>query len=814
MALAVALILTASVHGQVRYRVIDIEVEGNRNASRSLVLGVSSIKIGNDLTPAAVSETIRRLFGLGFFSDVKVEAEEVTGGVKVFIVLDELPKLSGLEFTGNKKIDEKKFKQELSIGVGGYISPYIIHSMKTKIREMYAEKGYFQASIDHELLYSEDSAQASLKLDINERSKVKVENVVLTGGERVPAEKIIKKMRNRPRGFLLTSNFAKEKYQEDLEKIIAEYHKRGFIDAYLISDSTSIDTTRNRMTVFLEVYEGPQYYFGKAEISGNEKLPADYIQKLLKYEEGDVFDSEKYDKSLNEIHSSYWDIGHLNARINDTRKTRNDSIIDVSYELSEGLPSHVNMVRIVGNYKTKDKVIRREISMLPGQIFNQNLLIRSVRDVMALNYFENVVPSPLPQPDGDVDIEFEVSERRTGEIMAGAGYNSQDKLVGNVGVGIPNFRGLGQSVSFNVDFGRRRNSFQLSFTEPWLFGRPTLLGVSLFTVNRRWFEDYTEGRQGGSIRIGRRLRWPDNYFRIFTSYSLERNRFFDLDDTFRNQSSYKATYFWDNPRDESTNANEILDQSFHGAYPGSIASYEEQWQTASRFMVNIKRDSRNLPMFASSGSIFSYTFENTGGILGGFWEYQRHNFELAKFIPLFWKVSIGARLNFAFVHSDRADDRISISDRFTPGGTNFDGTVRGYEGGSLTPDSLVTASDTSYFYADRNSIAGVDAPEDTVFTSFRTRVRGKYMLVSNIELQVPVVDQQIYGLLFFDAGNSWLHREDIKPLTDLYRGAGIGFRVVVPGIGTIGFDFGYALDDHQGRGKGWKPHFQIGSTFR
>ena len=789
---------------------VDIEVVGNRAASKSLILGVSSLEKGETLVASEVSETIRRLYGLGIFSDVRVDAEPATGGLKLYIVVKELPKLTDIEFEGNKKVKTKDLKEELvDIGVGGYISPYLIGDKKNRIAELYAERGYFQAEITHELKYNEDSTEASLTYKVDEKSKVKVEKVVLTGNDRVKANDIIKKMRNRSRGFLRTSDFAQDKYEEDLTKIIDEYHKKGFIDAYLVSDSIAIGTSRNRMTIFLEVYEGPRYYFGKVDFRGNEVLKTPLLERRMKFKEGQVFDLEKYNRSIEELYTIYYEIGHLHMRLADLRTTREDSIVDVMYDMAEGLPSHINMVKIVGNYKTKEHVIRRELKIYPGEIFNQSMLIRSIRDVMALNYFESVIPTPLALPNGDVDIEFDITEKRTGEIMAGAGYNSQDKLVGNVGLGIPNFRGNGQNVSLSIEFGRRRNSFSMSFTEPWMFGRPTLFGASIFTVNRRWFEDYTEGRQGGSIRVGRRLRWPDNYFRVYTSYLLERNRFFDFDDAFEARNSYKASYLYRSPTQDI-----LLKRDYYGPYPGAVTSYNEEWRSASRLAVNITRDSRDLPQFATSGSRFSYTFENTGGLLGGFWHYQKHSLEVAKFFPLFWGLSLATKVEYGVVTSPSGDDHILLTDRFTPGGTDFDGIVRGYDGGDLTPDSLVTQSDTSFFYNDPTAILGIDPPDDTSFTSFRTRVRGKYMIVANMEIQIPLVQQQIYGLIFFDAGNSWLHRRDIKPITGLYRGVGLGFRITVPGLGTLGFDFGYALDDFQGEGRGWKPHFQYGSTFR
>lgn len=799
-------------NAQEGYRVVDVEIEGNRVASKSLIVGVSSIDKGDLLTPTAIAETIRRLYGLGIFSDVTIEAEEVTGGLKVYIVVKELPKLSGLQFTGNKKIKTKQLKKKLGLGVGGYISPYLIQQKKSEIYYMYAEKGYFQAEIAPALEYNTDSTEAILKYKIAEKSKVKVEKVVLTGNKHVKAKDLIKKMRNRKRGFLKSSNFAQDQYDEDMIKIIDEYHRRGFIDAYSVSDSISIDTTRNRMTIFLDVYEGPKYYFGKARFKSNKELQTSVLEKLPKFKEGDVFDAEEYDESLIELYSAYSEIGHLHVRIVDERTTRADSIIDVTYDITEGLPSHVNLVKIVGNRKTKEKVIRREIKMLPGKVFSRSLLVRSVREVMALNYFNTVEPVPLDLPTGDVDIEFNVDEKQTGQISAGAGYNSQDKLVGTLGMAIPNFRGNGQNLSFSIDFGSRRNSLSVSFTEPWLAGRPTLLGISAFAVNRRWFNDYTEGRTGGSIRLGRRLRWPDDYFWVFASYQLERNRFFDFDPTFVRTSSYKSFYWYD--RDGAAPSQDgLLDQKIYGPYPGSILQYEEEWLTASRLSFTVTRDSRNLPEFATSGSIFSYTFENTGGLLGGFWKYRKHSLSLAKFIPIVWDIALAAKVQYGVVTSPGGDDRILITDRFTPGGTAYDGVVRGYDDGSLTPDSAVI-QDTSFYFLDSNAVVGIDPPDDTTFAGFTTRVRGKYMLVTNLELQFPIARRQIYGLLFFDAGNSWLRRRDIKPITGLYKGVGFGFRIVIPGIGTLGFDFGYPLDSVRDQKRSWKPHFQVGTTFR
>ncbi len=847
------------VNAQSDYKVVEVVVEGNHVASRSLILGVSAIDLGSPLSPTSTTTTIRRLYALGIFSDIKIEGEIVTGGLKVFIIVKELPKLIGIEFKGNNRIDSDELKDKLGLGVGGYISPYLMNQKKNEILDLYGNKGYFQAEVMSALEYSDDSTSAILSYNIDEKSKVKVEKVILTGNERVPSKEIIKKMRNRKRGFLKSSDFAKDKYEEDLEKIINEFHKRGHIDAYLISDSSTIDTTTNRMTIYLNVYEGPRYFFGNATFTHIEEMPEKFLKKKIKYSENDVFDMEKYQSSIEEIYSAYYNIGHLHIRLIDERTTREDSLIDINYDITEGLPSKINLVKIVGNSKTKDKVIRRELSALPGQKFNREILIRSVRDAMALNFFTNVNPVPVDLPNGDVDIEFQIEEKQTAQASAGAGYNSRDKLVGNLGVGIPNFRGMGQNLSFNTDFGKRRNSFSISFTEPWLNGRPTLFGTDIYSTKRQWFSDYTESRQGASVKLGKRLRWPDNFFRVFASYRLERDRYQDFEQSFIESQSYKDyhtfykidsttgeffTYdkvnilYDDNGlevgRDTVKTLTSFNEAIVKGTYPGSILNYNEEWNIASRLSFTITRDSRNLPEFATAGSKFAYTFEKTGGVLGGFWHYTKHKISYAKFFPIYKSIALAIRTQFGgiFKPSKFTDDRHTlISDRFTPGGVAYDGIIRGYDDGSITPDTTLKQTDatrTIYYFSDSTIIRNgttFDPNDSTTYTSavtdsigadVYTRVRGNFMLVSNIELQIPIVSKSIYGILFFDAGNSWHKFEDIQLFTrpDFYSSLGVGFRIAVPGIGTIGFDFAKPLSNIRNQDNGWRNHFQIGTTFK
>jgi outer membrane protein insertion porin family len=271
------------------------------------------------------------------------------------------------------------------------------------------------------------------------------------------------------------------------------------------------------------------------------------------------------------------------------------------------------------------------------------------------------------------------------------------------------------------------------------------------------------------VRVGRRLRWPDNYCKAFLSYRLENTRYFDFSDTYHDE-----------------NGETIIDS--HGnrryvPYESSLQTFNEEWMLTSAVSLTIERDSRDLPTFATSGSRIFYTGEVCGGMLGGRWDYFRHLFHVSKYYPLIWGAAIVGKAQFGYVSAHSNDD-IPYSERFSPGGVDTDGTVRGYKDASLSPRSTTGA------------ILG-----------------GMSEAVYNLELQMPIIKGQIYLLAFADAGNSWVSKKDIKPFSDLYHGAGFGFRMVVPSVGVIGFDFGYALDKIADQSKGWRPHFQVSAGY-
>jgi len=372
-------------------------------------------------------------------------------------------------------------------------------------------------------------------------------------------------------------------------------------------------------------------------------------------------------------------------------------------------------------------------------------LERSARNVYLLNYFGNVEPNVEPLENGDVDVTFRVEEKSTGQAMMGAGYSEQYKLTGSIGLGIPNLFGNGQRLDFNWDFGRLTERFQLSFTELWLFDTPSSGSFSVYRLTYR-YRDYDEMRGGGYVSVGRKLSWPDDYSTVRLLYRLEEVRYSD----------------------------------FAEGYSDPYGLNERKWpQTTSSVSATYFRDSRDKPEFPSRGSVYSYRAEFASKAFGSDAGFHKHEVRSEFYFPMFWKATLLLSNHIGYVNGFGAEHDVLPRERFRPGGTSFDGIIRGYDDMSIGPSE-----------------------------------GGRTMFIATAECQFPIVEQQIYGLLFADAGNAWQWFSETDPF-DLKRSMGFGVRVMAPMIGMIGFDFAYGLDHlKDGKREGeWHTHFQFGRAF-
>jgi outer membrane protein insertion porin family len=753
-ALAAVLFLFCSTSFSQEYTISQVEVRGNKTVDRTLILSVADLSRGALLTSTATQDAIKRIYGLGLFSDVRIEGDVSGDSVALQLVVTEFPRLKSLEYYGNDKIDKEDLDEVIEVKSGQVVTPNRMKNSSNAILDLYREKGYFLAEVNHTIGKEDEDGFVDVTFDIDENRKIRIKRIEFVGNEAFSDGKLRGRMSNKQKSFFRSGSFNRSEYPEDKEKIIEFYNKSGYVDARIVRDTLIVHEDQKGLTIQIEVEEGLRYRFGDISFAGQELFSEDKLASKLKFDGGDVYNREKYEESVAELYSIYQEEGHIHVRIFDNLSTR-DSTVDISFEISEGVPAKIRLVEIEGNTKTKEKVIRRELFSAPGQVFRRSVLMRSVRNVMVLNYFEKVEPDFRVLDNGDVDLIMKVVEKPTGQFNVGAGYSARDKLVGTVGLGIPNFRGNGQNVSLNVEFGGRRNSLSLGFTEPWFLDTPTSFGFDIYSRNLRWYNDFTEGRRGGSIRLGRRLRWPDDYFSIYWSYRIEDVRYHDFAGDY---PTFEEDYY-------------------------SLRKYGEKWLRTSSTSITLVRDSRDLSQFATKGSVLSFQSEYSGGPIGGDWRYNKHTFTASKFQRLFWKFVLALKARYGVLFAPRGEELVPYAEKFSPGGTDPDGFIRGYD------DSRVTPRSASGAY-----------------------LRGRSMVVYNAELQIPLVEQQVYGLLLADAGNSWLKPDDLRPFDpgSLYGSYGFGFRLVVPGIGIIGFDIARGISTEENQ---WRPHFQIGTSF-
>ena len=733
----------------------EIEIQGGlRRVAESLVLTTIGLEPGVHLSQDNVQEAVRALDALQVFSDIQLWAEPGTSpqGLKLIVVVEEYPTLEALRFRGQDEIDEKDMEEALDLVVGQVVAPKDVARGRQRILEMYGEKGYLRAEVEGQLFDGEEEGSMVLQYDIEEGDKVKIAAIEILGNEAFDDDEVRKQMETKPKRWYRKGEFQADVFAEDKQRILAFYRSEGYQQAVILRDSIYYDDSRRRLYIDLEVDEGRQYFVRDLAWEGNELFTSDELAAQMKVEEGDVFQYSATELAFL-AKSAYYERGYLDTEVIPHEQILGDSI-DVTFRVFEGEPWRIRRIDFAGNVKTREKVLRRELAMRPGDIFKSSQLQESQRRLYMLGFFKDVQVQDQASAAGgqkEIDLTFDVEEQRTGAASMGAGYSDTYKLVGNIGLQIPNFRGLGQSLDFNWEFGTRRKQFLMGFTEPWLFDTPTSTSVRVYSLTQQYLESFDFHRNSISVRLGRRLKKP-----AFSSVTL---------------------------------GYQLRDQKYSDFAPGfdrDLPQYEEQ--VTSSFELVFRRDTRDLPDFPTRGTVISYTPELASSLIAGDVDFHRHELTANIYQPSFWRFVIALETRFALIDGFSLwdDAHITFWDKFTPGGVDlWDGQVRGY------PDASLGPRDPS-----------------------GRPLGGRSMMTLNLEYRFPITERQVVGLVFADAGNAWSGLYDFNPL-DLRRSVGVGFRVLTPMLGMIGFDFAYGFDRRKvdGRAPGMSTHFQFGPRF-
>jgi outer membrane protein insertion porin family len=773
-----------------------ILVRGNSRVPDATILSSAGIQRGDTLNFVAIRKAIRDLYGTAQFDDVQVGCEISADGnsASLIITVQERLLLGDVAVEGVSRLSERSVRDRVDLLVGRPVDPQEVSRVIQRIDSLYESSGYYLARITADTSITGDRARLTFRID--EGRRLAVSGIEIEGNEKLSANRIAKAMKTRPEGFwwFRRGEFDEDEFATDLGARIPEvYANEGFIDFQILRDTLEVDRERGKALLRIAVDEGERYRVGDFSVTGNRRFSAEEIQRFFPFEERTpsltermrgllgggkdspegAFNQGQWDEATQRLNTAYYNEGYIRAQINPVveRTVGPDSIpaVDLRWEIFEGQPAIVNKVIIAGNDYTTEACIRDQIFILPGDVFNYDRLIRSYQNIQNLGFFE----APLPPPDtrpandkGDVDIIFNVKEKRTGSINFGASMGQGTGVGGFLGLDQPNVFGQCKRVSLNWQFGRYINDFQLSYQDPAI-RQSRISGTTSLYHTRSRYTIADLGRQtriGGSLQLGFPVPWS-RFTRLYVSYGAEQVK------------------------------------AGGGLFERDTSSLLVQNGFRSTFGLTATHDTRiDLP-FATAGGLQTVSANFNGGPLGGDAKFSRYTGEFRAYAPLgqFGGERPGSQPGkFVFGLTARAGAVFGdvgpflFSQKFALGGTQFGEMLRGYDEFSITPQGYVLG--TSNFSARRESF-------------------GNAFFTTTAEVGLRL-NQQFYTNIFFDAGNIWDQPGEFDP-TRLFRGAGVGVALITP-LGPLGLDWAYGFDRLDLTGNPdpkWQLHFRLGNIF-
>lgn len=794
------------------FEIREIAVTGLVTGRESFVISSSGLRVGERITIPGeeIANAIRQLYLSGIFSDVEIAYERITGGVRIDIRVEEEPRLQQYEITGVKRSQRRELREQLNLLTGFAVTRAVRSQALNTINRYYREKGYWGTEVEiSEEITDEERNRMTLTFSIDPGERIRVREITFEGNEEFSDRRLRKEFSTikQDRWYRVFKRhvFTRDEYEEGISNVIQYYRDRGYRDVRIIDDSVYVDNWRRSkdgVHFDVEIEEGPQYFIRDIEWEGNTVYTNEQLTLAFGFQPGDVFNESKFRENLEykqdetDITSLYNNIGYLFFQVYDDIRVVAEDSVDLYFEIVEDEIATIREVSFTGNTKTHDDVVRRTLRTVPGQTYSRSAIIRTIRELGQLGYFspEGIQPDLVPdQQERTVDISYSLDEttgsdnfefsggfggRQIGVILA-ARVNFNNFSIQRVfepGGWNPIPAGDGQRLSLGVQVtGRGYQSYNFSFTEPWLRGRPTSLGVSLsydylnFSRTSFGFGGALDGGQdrrnelfSASVSLGKRLNWPDDFFSQQTVLTFNRFNVLGFSGIFEDGKADLLTVrhviernSTDNPISPRQGAKFNISGEIALPVPGFNQFYKLKSQYLHHHTITGK-------LVLSAGAEYGY--------MGYFTDVKRSNFQ--RFF--LGGTAIQQRQNFL-------NDNIDM--RGFPGGFN-----------------------------------GVISPVDENQNLIGGRVYAKY----SFELRYPAVSNEQIQLIpytFIDAGNTFSDLNRFDPF-NVKRAAGFGARIFLPILGLIDLSYGYRLDGTPGSNEGpglapgeWEFLFNIGAPF-
>lgn len=785
------------------YEIGGISVSGIRYLDHNVVIGLSGLSIGDkiDVPGEEIASAIKKLWKQKLFSDIQISVTKIIEStIFLDIYLQEKPRLSKYSFKGVTKSEADDIREKIKLTKGNQVTDNLIINTKNIIVDYFEDKGFLFTKVN--VVQMDDSLLVNnviLKIIVDKGNRIKINEINFEGNSLLSDNKLKRYLKDTKEKKLYrifkVSKYVESNIKADKSNLIGKYNAQGFRDAKIISD-TIYKFDDKTVNISFKIDEGHKYYFRNITWSGNTKHKTEVLNSMLGINKGDIFDQNRLDTKLlfdeTSVSSLYLDNGYLFFSATPVEVLVENDSIDLEIRIYEGKQAIIDQVRIVGNTRTNDHVIRREIRTKPGELFNRSDIIRTQRELAQLGYFDpeklNVTPTPNPEK-GTVDLEYIVEEKPSDQVELSGGWGA-GMIVGTLGLSFNNFSaknifnpksysplptGDGQRVSVRAQSnGTYYQAYNMSFVEPWLGGKkPNSFTTSLYhTIQTDGSSDESSRKfikiSGAALGLGTRLKWPDDFFLAYGELSYQH---YNL-----NQWSYFSLY----NTGHSNNASMTLSLSRNSIdrpiYPFKGSSFTLSVQLTPPYSAFADKD------YSSMTDEEKYKWI----------EYHKWKFNSSWFTTLAGKLVMNTKAEFGFLGLYNKQLGPSPFEGFNVGGDGLTGynlygretiALRGYDNGSLTP-----------------SLGG------NIYNKFTLELR--YPLSLN-------PSATFYGLAFLEGGNAWYKFSDFNPF-DIKRAAGVGVRIYLPMFGLLGVDWGYGFDDANdgsSNSNGSQFHFIIGQQF-
>jgi outer membrane protein insertion porin family len=732
--------------------VADIRIEGNRRVEAEAIRRALRTKVGSLFDEDLTAEDLRAVWALGYFSDVQLLTQRLpTGGVVYVVRVQERPSIRSVKLRGNEELNQDDLKEAIEVKALTILDLDAVRRTQKKIQEKYIDKGYFLAEVGHEIA-SVEGGQVDVIFVIDENSKVMVKDIVFLGAEKVPAAQLKDVMITKEGGYLsfLTGEgtYREEAFQRDLAVIQATYYDEGFINVRVDKPTVALSADKRDIFITIKVTEGERYDIGKIDFAGDLVVPKEELAALMKSGTGRHFSRTELGQDIQAITDVYYDRGYAYANINPVTAVNADAkTVDLTFDVQKGPQVTIERIDIVGNTKTRDKVIRREMRVYEGELYSGTGVRRSKERVTALGFFETVEVTQRPGSREDsIIIQAEVKEKATGTFQVGLGFSNVENFIFTAQVSQNNFLGWGQSVSASAQISSLRSLVQLSFFDPYFLDTNFLLSADFFRVEADYV-DFTRQSTGGNLSLGYQVIED---LLVNVGYSQE-------------------------------HVNVSASQDFGGVL---LANRFLSGVTSS-VRLSLTYDKRNNRLFPSKGFIHYGSVEYAPPFLGigsSPFLFTRYTAYSRLYFPLPLGAVFKTNATMGYIQQLDPNRPLPISELYYLGGIN---SVRGYLLRSISPSLLAPSSGSP------------DAPIE------RLNVGGNKQLILNLELEFPVFEKAgIRGVVFFDAGNAFATNEQFFQIRNnrgvelplrLFTSVGFGFRWFSP-VGPLRFEWGIPLN--------------------